>query len=684
MNTPKLKSFFAAAILLAFGLQIFPFAAAAQNMKVVEKELISDKEIISRDEPATEIKNKVAPDLQAKTDEQSYGFRADETQKVIIQLKSETPFNEMFGNNLSEKQRDALFSGEVRANKEKSGIFMADLRAAGGNYKKSFNRLGLVSAELPLSKIRELANSENVAYISPDREMAATGHLETTTGAANIRNLFSPTTPLYGDGIGVAIMDSGIDGSHMLNGAAAGENRPGVVFEKDFTMTCTWCWDTNMDLYGHGTHVTTMLAGRAAIAQYRGVAPNVRLLNLRVLDGQGRGNISNAIAALDWAIANKTTHNIRVINMSFGTPASDSYLNDPLCQAARRAVNAGIVVVASAGNNGKDTLGNKLFGTINSPGIEPSVITVGAVNTLGTDFRSDDTIATYSSRGPTRGYATVNGVRKYDNLIKPDLVAPGNKLIGATGTYNPGNGTRINSALAATYSSLVTNPQADPYARNMYLSGTSMSTPVVSGTVALMLQANPKLTPNLVKAILMYSAQPLNGYSTLEQGAGELNVDGALRITKLVKATLPTSNGTALLTASLPSSQTSAIGGQTFSWGKGVITNYGFLSGNDLMVKWQGMYSSGALMSDGTPFSGITLTKSTSKTSGTLSLYQGAIKNNGTLMSDGTLYLSANAMGGSPIPFVQFARRFSRRRGFIERRNFNERRSFNQRRSFNE
>ena len=143
------------------------------------------------------------------------------------------------------------------------------------------------------------------------------------------------------------------------------------------------------------------------------------MISLAVLDGTGVGVSSNVIAAIDWCITNKATYNIRVINMSLGAPAKDSYKTDPLCLAARRAHNAGIVVVAAAGNRGKSLLGQKAYGGIDSPGIEPSVITVGATNSFGTDARSDDTIATYSSRGPTRGYSTdASGVKHYDNLIK--------------------------------------------------------------------------------------------------------------------------------------------------------------------------------------------------------------------------------------------------------------------------
>ena len=145
-----------------------------------------------------------------------------------------------------------------------------------------------------------------------------------------------------------------------------------------------------------------------------------------------------------------------------------------MCKAVRRLVDAGVVVVAAAGNNGKNSAGQKVYGHIHSPGNEPSAITVGATNTFGTDVRSDDGIATYSSRGPTRSYWTdVQGVKHYDNLVKPDLVAPGNKLISAQAENN----------LLVTQ-----NPRLDPVPnlldeekRIMSLSGTSMASPAVAG-----------------------------------------------------------------------------------------------------------------------------------------------------------------------------------------------------------
>lgn len=236
------------------------------------------------------------------------------------------------------------------------------------------------------------------------------------------------------------------------------------------------------DKFGHGTHVTAIAAGRGGkpgdnnsintLKDYQGVAPGADIIAVAVLDKNGTGSTSKLIEAIDWVYSKRTERNIRVVNMSLGTPAVESYTTDPLCVAVRKLTSAGIVVVAAAGNNGKDANGQKLYGAIHSPGNDPTVITVGATNTFGTDSRSDDGIATYSSRGPTRSFKMVNGVKKYDHLIKPDLVAPGNKII---------------SAESKTNTLLSTNPQLnvdvngskDEY-QLMYLSGTSMATPVVA------------------------------------------------------------------------------------------------------------------------------------------------------------------------------------------------------------
>ena len=431
----------------------------------------------------------------------------------------------------------------------------------GGRINQQHGELGLVTIEAPRAAIRQLAADSNIAYISPDRLVQPTGIVEKTTGTNLIRGLLGTKTSVDGKGIGIAILDSGVFTRHNAYVDDLGKNH--VTFSKDFTGNNV----TNQDVYGHGSHVATLAGATTNYGkgEYVGIANNANLLNLRVLNNDGLGSASTIIAALDWCIANKATYNIRVINMSLGTYAKDSYKTDPLCRAARRAYNAGIVVVAAAGNSGKDLYGNKIYGGIHSPGIEPSVITVGASNTLGTEQRSDDVVTTFSSRGPTRGYAIVNGVRKYDNLIKPDLVAPGNKLIAAQSSGD----TVQNNLLIRTVPALNTNASATAANRTMYLSGTSMSAPVVAGAAALLLQVNPNLTPGLVKAILMYTAQPLKNFNSLEQGAGLLNVDGAARMAKLIKPTAATlTNGATMITTAALPTQTSTIAGRNLCLGQ--------------------------------------------------------------------------------------------------------------------
>jgi serine protease AprX len=192
------------------------------------------------------------------------------------------------------------------------------------------------------------------------------------------------------------------------------------------------------DRYGHGTHVAGIVGGAAIESTgpiythtFRGIAPNVLLINLRVLDGNGAGQDSSVIAAIQHAIQLKSTYNIRVINLSLGRPVTGSYTKDPLCQAVEQAWKAGIVVVVAAGNEGRNNSANTSgYATITAPGNDPYVITVGAMKDMGTTNRADDLVASYSSKGPTL----------IDHLVKPDIVAPGNCIICTH--WCPANGLR--------------------------------------------------------------------------------------------------------------------------------------------------------------------------------------------------------------------------------------------------
>jgi serine protease AprX len=523
----------------------------------------------------------------------------------------------------------------LQLNGKPTGRLNALLNRAGVRVRAKLERLDTFALELPLEIIEELSSLGEVDFVSPDENVVSTGHVVTTTGAEAVRNaglvsgLLGQT--LDGSGVGIAIIDSGIDVSHK---AFAATLNPGgrIKVKKDFTGDNK----SDKDFYGHGTHVASSAAGVSTVAggTYEGLAKGADIINLRVLDSQGRGRVSDLLNALNWILSpvdpnkvlsasnptNATKYNIRVVNLSLGAPAVDSYRVDPLCKAVRRLVDAGIVVVAAAGNNGKDASGQKLYGAIHSPGDEPSAITVGATNTFGTDARGDDGIATYSSRGPTRGsWVDEAGARHYDNLIKPDLSAPGNRLIYAEADDggNPNTIVRQNPRLD-------TGLTDTDNKRLMYLSGTSMAAPLVAGAAALMLQANPKLTPNMVKMILMYTAQPLPGFNTLEQGSGQLNVEGAVRLARLVRTDLTPSTplGSPLLTGAQPSPSTT-IAGQTFPWAQGLVLNYGYATGNELISKYQKVYGTGILLSDG------------------------MLVNDGILLSDSTMWTSSIGFGDS-------------------------------------
>jgi serine protease AprX len=334
---------------------------------------------------------------------------------------------------------------------------------------------------------------------------------------------------LTGAGVGVAVIDSGVSSWHddlYMERAANrpyGNYLPRVVHFRDFANP--WQGDGGTiyygeyayDDYGHGTHVSGIIAGNGYDSKggRTGVAPQANIIGLKVLDGTGAGYVSDVIAALDYAVSVKDQFNIRVINLSVGAGVYESYNTDPLALAARRAVDAGIVVVAASGNLGRNREGESQYGGITSPGNAPWVLTVGATSHRGTSSRADDTIAPFSSRGPSW----------IDFSAKPDLVAPGVGIESLAEPY---------TTLAYKYASYLL-PGSDPtlwYQPYMSLSGTSMAAPVVAGTVALMLEANPSLTPNAVKAILQYTAQVQSGEDFLTQGSGRLNARGALRMAR--------------------------------------------------------------------------------------------------------------------------------------------------------
>jgi len=456
----------------------------------------------------------------------------------------------------------------------------------GATIKSKFHTIRAVTMRVPVSMLAELANDPNVSYITLERTQKMTANPQTEEFATAVQaDIAASQYALDGTGVGVAVIDSGIAAHPDLNNAS-GVSR--VVYSQSFVAGDT----TTSDQYGHGTHVAGLIGGTGAssgtangyAATYAGMAPNVNLINLRVLDQNGSGSDSQVIAAIEQAIALQSTYNIRVISMSLGRPVFESYTLDPVDQAVEAAWKAGIVVVVAAGNSGRSGVANG-FATIGVPANDPAVITVGATMTELTATRVDDQIASYSSKGPT----------VLDHIVKPDLVAPGNRLVSL----------RVGgSTLDTTYPQYEVAPSSGT-AMYYELSGTSMATPVVSGAAALMLQQNPALTPDQVKARLMKTAWKgvgqytsshdkwgnlyNNEYDLFTYGAGYLNIDSALASTDLATgvALSPTavlnSNGTVTITnttldsvfsgSSVVWGATSVVWGNSVVWGGNAITS---------------------------------------------------------------------------------------------------------------
>jgi serine protease AprX len=389
------------------------------------------------------------------------------------------------------------------------------VKANGG---KAGRRLGILKArvaKMPNRQLKALANDSRVKSIHLDRPTKSfAGRTAVTIGARAVQELMG----YDGAGIGVGVIDSGITAWHDDLTTANGQGQR-VAHFADFVNGYTQPYDD----FGHGTHVAGIVAGngRDMNGARTAIAPGAHIIALKALDGEGHGTISMIIAAIDYAVANKDALNLRVLNLSLGASVTESYNTDPLTLAAKRAVDAGIVVVASAGNRGKGANGQPQYATIGSPGNAPWVITVGASSHNGTVLRQDDTIASFSSRGPTM----------YDLDVKPDLVAPGHGTVSLSDPvslfYTEKSQYLLGGLVGTSYT---------PY---LTLSGTSMAAPAVAGTVALMLQANPTLTPNLVKAILQFTSQEYPGYDALTQGTGFLNSRGAVVLAEYFQQAVP-------------------------------------------------------------------------------------------------------------------------------------------------
>ncbi len=380
----------------------------------------------------------------------------------------------------------------------------AAVKAAGGRVTASLPLVHGVAAQLPAGASLagcEVAANRHVQVSSHHRRSARS--VATTAAAAGPTSTARQTLGLTsqspdGDGVTVAVVDTGVDDSPDLAGR---------VYHADVTGTSR---NSNHDDYGHGTFVAGLVAGdgKASGGSYVGAAPDARLLDVRVADDQGNTSLVNVLQGLQVVASAQRQLNVRVLNLSLSSESPLPYQFDPLTLALEGLWAKGIVVVVPAGNDGPNA------GTISSPGNDPNLLTVGALDESGTGSRSDDVVADFSSRGPAP-----------QGVAKPDLVAPGAHLVSlrapgsVVDSQNPGSRVQ------------------DTYFRG---SGTSMSTALTSGVVADLLSARPRLSPDQVKAILTGSAYSEPGLTdAAAAGAGGLDANAAFTADTPVVASAP-------------------------------------------------------------------------------------------------------------------------------------------------
>jgi serine protease AprX len=364
-------------------------------------------------------------------------------------------------------------------------------RGEGGNPKRVFKSLVGASVEVSGKDLLKLARHPHVSAITRDQQLSLVGNGdwevqipkdgEMWRDSVNAKSLWGGLLSPAPQAPAIAIVDTGIDATKV------GDFGTRIVARANFSSL-----EPNAlgDPSGHGTMVAGVVAGNSDVAP--GVARNARLVDVRVASSKGEALTSDIVAAVDWILANKSVHNIRVANFSLVGTNAVSFRFDPLDKAVEKLWLNGVVVVAAAGNNGSSSgpVG------IGAPANDPFVITVGALDQAQTSSVSDDTRASWSAYGPTA-----------DGFMKPDVSAPGRYMVMPV---------PMSSALPLEKANRVVKPGY------MWMSGTSFSAPVVAGAAAQILARNPGFTADQVKGALMLKARYL---ASADPGSGVGEID---------------------------------------------------------------------------------------------------------------------------------------------------------------
>jgi serine protease AprX len=373
-----------------------------------------------------------------------------------------------------------------------------------------------VSATVPVDRLRDLVRQPGVRAVTADRtgQVNAASWDDTTSSSSYVWTSQAGTAFQAGNkgaGVTVAVLDTGVSAVNDLAGRVmagpdlSGENNNAV------------------DSYGHGTVMAGIIAGSgvdAGSSPRTGIAPAAKIISVKVAGANGAADVSTVLAGLSWINAFKADYNIKVLNLSWGVPSTQSPSVDPLNYAVQRLWAGGVTVVVAAGNTGNQIM---------KPGDDPLVITAGAFDDRGDLNTDNDVVPNWSSVGPTA-----------QGVGKPDLVAPGRTVVA---TRAPGSTVERDNPKALVAPSYIKG------------SGTSEAAAVTSGAAALLMSKNPAMTPDQVKAALISSALPIANLSRNAQGAGRIQIAAALAKDVSGVASVPPS---ATATATLQGSRGSA------------------------------------------------------------------------------------------------------------------------------